>query len=119
MNIFEIVELEDPVDELDTEEKPEGEVSDDNTSSAAKKAFRGILHKYKKFAKKGSKKDVSSTWIAGLDYDHESKDCAMRLNTGQVYTVKSMDPNTYYNWVKSPSKGKFFHKYIKMNQRIV
>lgn len=119
MNIFEIVDLEDPVDELDVGEQPEDEVVDDNKSSAAKKAFRGILHKYKKFAKKSSKNDVSSTWIAGLDYDHESNDCAMRLNTGQVYTVKSVQPDVYYNWVKAPSKGKFFHKYIKTNQRIV
>ena len=119
MNIYEILDLEDPVDEFDGEEQPEDEVNDDNKSGTAKKAFRNILHRYKKFAKKGSKNDVQSSWIAGLDYDHENSDCAFRLNTGQVYTVKSLSPNVYYNWVKSPSKGKFFHKYIKNNQRII
>ncbi len=113
MNIFEIVDREDPVDEFEAEEQ-----EDENTDgdvSPVKKAFRSALNKYKQLAKKNTKNPVASTWIADLDYDHAAKECTMRLSDGKNYRIQGMQPDVYYSWVKAPSKGKFFHQHIKDN----
>lgn len=54
---------------------------------------------------------VMSSWIADLDY-YEG-DTYITLNNGRQYMVKNTRPEVYNRWLKSPSKGKFWHSDIK------
>lgn len=115
MKIFEILDHEEPVDEFDAAEREEEQSELDGEEPEAgivKKAFRGAMHGYKKLRKKSEQNSVSSTWIAALDYDHSSQNCTMRLSDGRNYDIV-LPPSKYDDWVKAPSKGKYFHRHVK------
>ena len=59
------------------------------------------------------KNDVMSSWIVALHYDYRKDVCYMRLKDGRVYGIQRMDPKLYRKWVLSPSKGKYFHHFVK------
>lgn len=61
---------------------------------------------------------VTSTWIAGLDYDYRRNVAIMKLSDGRAYDVNGIDARTYRSWVNAPSKGKFFHRHVRDNYSI-
>jgi hypothetical protein len=64
--------------------------------------------------KMSTKNKVLSSWISALDYNIRTGIVTMRLIDGRVYKmIHSMDPDIYASWVRSPSKGTFFHQNIR------
>ena len=57
-------------------------------------------------------KPVQSTWITNLTHNRPNKVLTMRLNNGKSYSIPGITRRTFEQWTNSPSKGKFFHKYI-------
>ena len=57
-------------------------------------------------------KPVQSTWITNLTHNRPNKVLTMRLNNGKSYSIPGITRTTFEQWTKSPSKGKYFHKYI-------
>ena len=62
---------------------------------------------------------VMSSWIADLTLtDGETGDITMALGNGRRYSVKGAGEQLYRAWIRSASKGQFFHQRIK-NQHTV
>jgi len=57
-------------------------------------------------------KPVQSTWITDLTHNRPNKVLTMKLSNNTVYSIPGITRRTFEQWVNSPSKGKFFHKYI-------
>lgn len=63
------------------------------------------------------KVDVSSSWIASIEYvsieDLGEKDSGviLKTKTGSSYFYE-MDENDYFEWIGSPSKGKWYNENI-------
>lgn len=55
--------------------------------------------------------EVISSWIAELEWDDDG--VIMILNSGREYKVHDVDFETFEEWVKAPSKGKFWHSDIR------
>jgi hypothetical protein len=60
---------------------------------------------------------MKSTNIAQVGYDESTKVLRVIFNSGSMYDYFDVDPQTYRFLLQSPSKGGFFHKYIKNNFR--
>lgn len=58
---------------------------------------------------------VMSSWIADLSYKGDS--VIMTLMNGRTYRVGGVPEGMYRQWVKAPSKGKFWHSDIRGNYR--
>lgn len=58
-------------------------------------------------------KPVQSTWISNLTYNRPNKVLTMRLSNGRSFSIPGITRTTFDKWVKSPSKGSFFHNSIK------
>lgn len=56
---------------------------------------------------------VLSSWIDDLTLDKNG--VIMTLGNGRQYRVARVSPTTYRAWVSAPSKGKFWHRRIKLN----
>jgi len=54
---------------------------------------------------------VISSWISDLNWDDGS--VIMTLNNGREYRIHNINPITFRRWLKSSSKGKFWHSDIK------
>lgn len=62
---------------------------------------------------------VMSSWISDLTLvDDNSGDVVMALLNGTRYRVLGVGPNMYGGWMKSGSKGKFWHNNIKKRYKI-
>jgi hypothetical protein len=59
---------------------------------------------------------VFSSWIADLDY--KNGDVIMILDSGRKYRVMGVPEGMFRQWVRSPSKGKHWHGYIKGHYRV-
>lgn len=58
---------------------------------------------------------VFSSWIADLDYREGA--VLMKLNNGRTYSITGVPEGMYRQWVRSPSKGKYWHSDIRGNYR--
>ena len=62
-------------------------------------------------------KSVESTWITDLVHNRPNKTVTMRLNNGKTYSIPNITRTMFERWMKAPSKGRFFHQYIKDTYR--
>ena len=60
-----------------------------------------------------NEKPVESTWIVNLMYNRPNKVITMRLSDGNAYSIPGPSRTTFEQWLKSGSKGQFFHNRIK------
>lgn len=60
-----------------------------------------------------TEKPVQSSWITDLVYNRPNKTLTMRLSNGRAFSIPGITRTMFERWVKSPSKGQFFHNYIK------
>lgn len=65
-----------------------------------------------------NEKPVKSDWITDLIYNRPNKVLTMRISNGRSFSIPNITRSTFEKWVKSPSKGHFFHEYIKDNYNI-
>jgi hypothetical protein len=82
-------------------------------------------------------KTVDSSWISRVDYgqyyrdlkkdrsqDQNKKsapkvsDVIITVKDGRKYTVHDVPHSVYKNWAKAPSKGQFWHRFIRDRYRI-
>ncbi len=66
-----------------------------------------------KLAELLTEKPVDSSWITDLVYNRPNKTLTMRLSNGRSFSVPNITRSMFERWTKSPSKGQFFHNYIK------
>jgi hypothetical protein len=59
---------------------------------------------------------VFSSWISDLAFT-KKKVTIMRLNTGRKYQILGLPPGMFREWMRSASKGKYWHGYIKGHYR--
>lgn len=64
-------------------------------------------------------KAVESSWITNLTHNRPNKTVTMRLSTGRTYAIPGITRTTFEHWVKSPSKGRFWHSRIKNVHRAI
>lgn len=58
---------------------------------------------------------VMSSWIRDLTVVNDnSGDVVMALSNGRRYRIQGVGKNTYYAWLASRSKGRFWHDRIKL-----
>lgn len=60
-----------------------------------------------------TEKPVQSTWITNLTYNRPNKKLTMMLSNGRVFLIPNINRRTFDRWTTSPSKGQFFHNFIK------
>ena len=60
-------------------------------------------------------KPVESAWISDLTHNRPNKVLTMRLSNGKSFSIPGISRTTFEQWTSSPSKGQFFHQYIKGN----
>ena len=58
-------------------------------------------------------KPVESSWITDLTHNRPNKVLTMRLSNGKYFSIQGISRPTFEKWSNSPSKGKFFHQFIK------
>lgn len=58
---------------------------------------------------------VKSSWIMDLTLDPNGEGVIMTLLSGRSYLVNNVPKLVYKQWVKAPSKGKFWHQRIRGN----
>lgn len=63
-------------------------------------------------------KSVESSWITDLTYNRPNKTLTMRLSNGKVFSIPGITRTTFEQWIKSQSKGRYFHEKVKDNYRI-
>jgi hypothetical protein len=60
-----------------------------------------------------NEKQVDSAWISDLVYNRPNRVLTMRLSNGVSYSIPGISRTMFERWLKSPSKGFFFHQNIK------
>ena len=60
-----------------------------------------------------TEKPVQSSWITNLTYNRPNKTLTMSLSNGKSFSIPGITRSTFERWVNSPSKGQFFHNFIK------
>lgn len=61
---------------------------------------------------------VQSSWISNLIYNRPNKILTWRLSNGREYSVENISRSMFEKWKSAPSKGRFFHRYIKMKYKV-
>ena len=61
---------------------------------------------------------VRSTWISNLIYNRPNKVITWKLSNGREYSVKNISRQMFDRWKAAPSKGRFFHLYVKGNYSV-
>lgn len=57
--------------------------------------------------------NVSSSMIDTIGYEQETKELEIQFNSGNTVTYYDVPLTVYQEIMQSPSKGKFFHLFIK------
>jgi len=85
-----------------------------------KRTPAGGIHLYvwERINKVINEKPVQSAWISDLTYNRPNKVLTMRLSNGISYSIPNITRTTFEQWLKSPSKGFFFHNKIKDNYQV-
>ena len=65
-----------------------------------------------------TEKHVESTWITNLTLNRPNKVLTMRLSNGKYFTIAGITRRMFERWHKSPSKGKFWHQFIKGKYKV-
>lgn len=65
-----------------------------------------------------NEKQVLSAWISDLTYNRANRILTMRLSNGKSYSIPNVSRSVFERWIKSPSKGFFFHDIIKDNYQV-
>lgn len=60
-----------------------------------------------------AEKRVESAWITDLIYTRPTKTLTMQLSNGRRFSIKGISRSIFERWIKSPSKGRFFHQNIR------
>lgn len=58
-------------------------------------------------------KPVESSWIANLTHNRPNKTLTMTLGNGRSFSIPGITRLTFERWTQAPSKGIFYHTYIK------
>lgn len=58
-------------------------------------------------------KKVQSTWITDVRYNRPQRILTMTLSNGRQFLIPGASRQTFERWIGSPSKGRFFHEFIK------
>ena len=58
-------------------------------------------------------REVNSTNITQVGYDNQTNTLRIAFNTGAIYDYFNVDEQVYRHLLQAPSKGRFFHRYIK------
>lgn len=66
-----------------------------------------------RFAEIINEKPVESAWISHLTYNRPNRVLTMRLSNSNAYTIAGITRTTFEKWLRAPSKGQFYHTYIK------
>lgn len=61
---------------------------------------------------------VNSSNITEIGYDELSRTMEIKFKHGGIYQYSPITPQAYISFLKSESKGKFFHQNIKENKLI-
>jgi hypothetical protein len=65
-----------------------------------------------------NEKPVESAWITDLIHNRPNKVLTMRLSDGKSYSIPGITRTMFEKWTKAPSKGFFFHQYIKDRYKV-
>ena len=65
-----------------------------------------------------SEKKVVSTWITDLIHNRPNKILTMRLSNGKYFTIAGITRRMFEKWNMSPSKGRFWHQFIKGKHKV-
>ena len=57
--------------------------------------------------------DLDSSWIAGADYDSDTRTLNVRLKSGRTYTSEGVPPEVVDGLKNDPSPGTFYRDRIK------
>jgi hypothetical protein len=63
-------------------------------------------------------KPVLSSWITNLVQTRKTRTVVMTLNNGRKYRIENMSRYKFDQWHRSPSKGKFWHQYVKNRHNV-
>jgi len=63
-------------------------------------------------------KQVESAWISDLTHNRPNKVLTMRLSNGKSFSIPGITRTMFERWTRSPSKGSFFHQFIKDKYRV-
>ena len=66
-----------------------------------------------------TEEQVLSSWIDELVHDPSQDAVIMTLLNGRSYTVYGVDEEMYDQWIAAPSKGKFWHEYIRDYHQVI
>ena len=56
---------------------------------------------------------VDSSWISELEFNPDEHTVIMKLLSGHEYIFYDIDEDLFQLWINSPSKGRFYHEFIK------
>ena len=62
---------------------------------------------------------VNSTNLSAVGYDSETNLLTIEFNDGGLYEYYNVPQNIYNELMSAPSKGKFFHRFIRDTYRTV
>lgn len=65
-----------------------------------------------------TEKPVESTWIVNIMHNRPNKVVTMRLSNGRAFSIPGITRTTFDKWIKAPSKGHFFHQFIRDKHKI-
>lgn len=63
-------------------------------------------------------KKVESDWISDITYNRPNKILTMRLSNGRTFSIPGISRAVFEKWHKAPSKGQFWHTYIKGKYKV-
>lgn len=62
---------------------------------------------------------VKSSWIDRINYEpYPTKVLTLTLKNGRSYRIPNIEPGVYQQFVTRPSKGKYWHQFIKGRYRV-
>lgn len=57
---------------------------------------------------------VKSSWIARVDYTpYPARALTLKLKNGNIYKIPNVSQSVYQRFLTNPSKGKYWHQFIK------
>lgn len=56
---------------------------------------------------------VKSSWIARVDYTAGARILTLTLKNGRMYRIPNISQSFYNRMIADPSKGKYYHRFIK------
>ena len=60
-----------------------------------------------------NREPVESSNLNSVGYDPSTKTLEIEFHSGGIYQYFDVPENTYSELISAPSKGKYFHKFIK------